>query len=463
MGALAFTFAACEDGPSEVPVQSNPQGPVLEAGSVVTVAAGPITTGSLNITDATGQVEIATVQSVDSVLSDATVSFGFDYASKSDFSDAIEIPVTMDGTTAYVNSDDLETAHIALFGKSPKAQTVYYRIPVYVEQNGVDYRWGGIDYYCAEGSYSETIPVTLVIEDAYYLLGGATTWTLSEATAYKFDHSDANVYDDPVFTYTVDVPDDQCYWKIAPQSAIDNDSWDNVIGVATDGDTSLEGILVDENANAGRFPEAGTYKITINMEEMTYSMKLYTAPMYLCTPGGYNGWNQTASSWVPLRESDGTYQGAIMASSEFKLTDGNTWDDDKTWGLGDGEGSLSQPGTGNIPVPEDGLQWINANLDNLTYVLTHITSVGIVGGFSDANWTIDSYYEMTPNADYSVWTWTGDLEGTEWKIAFNNSWSYNYGGSVDNPTFDGSNISGYSGTHTVTFDCSGNYPVIKVE
>ncbi len=70
---------------------------------------------------------------------------------------------------------------------------------------------------------------------------------------------------------------------------------------------------------------------------------------------------------------------------------------------------------------------------------------------------------MTPNEDYSIWTWTGDLEGAEWKIALNNSWDYNYGGSVDAPTFDGSNISGYDGTHTVTFDCTGHYPIIKVE
>ncbi len=243
MGALALTFAACEDGPSKVPVQTNPQGPVLEAGSVEAIAAGPLTTGTLDITDEMTSVLIATVESVDTVLSDATVSFGFDYASKSDFSDAISLDVTMEGNNGYVEAADLQAAHIALFGKSTDAKIVYYRIPLYVELNGVNYRWGGVDYYCAEGTYSETLPASAVTE-----------------------------------------------------------------------------------------------------------------PQYLCTPGGYNGWSQTASSWVPLRESDSTYRGAILASGEFKLTDGDTWDDDKTWGLGDEGGTLSQPGNGNIPVAEDGLQ-----------------------------------------------------------------------------------------------------------
>ncbi len=458
MGAMALGFVACEDGPSEVPVQSNPQGPVFESGNVVAVQAGPITSGSLDLANyETSSLEIATVQSIDSIVGEVTPKFGFEYAKTADFSDAIDIPVTMNGNTGYVSGDDLMTAHIALFGKSPSAQTVYYRIPFYIEKDGVDYRWGAQDYYVANGTYQETIPVTTVIEDAYYLLGDATTWDLTQATAFKFDHSSSNVYDDPVFTYKVAIPSDNCYWKIAPQSAIDDNSWDTVIGVAVDGSTALEGLLVDENPQAGKFPEAGTYEITINMLDMTYSMKLFTQPMELYCPGNGNGWGFGDNcSRVPFLSEDGwQYQGAIYAKDEFKFTADANWD--TNWGTGDEAGKLYSDG-GNIAVA-DGLQWVKVDLTNNQYECIHITSAGVIGGLN--GWDIAGYYEMTPNDEGNVWTWTGDLTG-EWKIAFNNSWDYNYGGNVASPEFNGGNISGYEGTYTVTLDCSGIYPVIKV-
>lgn len=471
LGAMALTFAACEDGPSVVPPQSNPQGPVLEAGNIAVVAAGPMTSGKVDLANyETSNLEIAQVQSVDTLLENEVIRFGFEYSSKEDFSNAIEIPVVMNGNSGSVAGDDLMTAHIALFGKSPSEKTVYYRIPVYVTRNNVEYRWGGTDFYAIQGSYIETIPVTTIIEDAYYFLGNATTWDLAAASAFKFDHSSANVYDDPVFTYTVTVEEPDCYWKIAPQSAIDSNSWDTVIGVAVDGSTDLEGLLVDEDPGAGRLVEPGTYVVTINLMEMTYSMKLFTQPMFLACRGGANGWGWEEAGRVPLCEGkDWQYNGAVLAAGEFKYCADPDWADN--WGFGevtsieDGTGIETYtlvPGGANIPVAQDGLQWIRVDLNSLTAQTIHISSVGVVGGFSTANWAIDNYFEMTPNEDSSIWTWTGDLEGAEWKIAFNHSWSYNYGGDIANPVFDAGNISGYNGKHTVTLDCTGQYPKIEV-
>lgn len=470
---MALTFAACEDGPSVVPPQSNPQGPVLETGNIATVAAGPMATGKVDLANyETKTLEAAKVQSVvDTLISADAVSFGFEYSSKADFSNAIEIPVTMNGTSAYVNGDELMTAHVALFGKSPSAKTVYYRMPVYLTRDNVEYRWGGSEYYGVQGSYEETIPVTVVIEDAYYFLGNATTWDLGAASEFKFDHSAADVYDDPVFTYTVTVAEPNSYWKIAPQSAIDTGSWDTVIGVAVDGSTDFEGLLVDQDPQAGKFEEPGTYTITINMMEMTYSIKMFTQPMFLACRGGANGWDWEKASRVPFyEEKTWEYSGAILANGEFKYCATEDWSEN--WGFGEMlsideatglESYTLAEGAGNIAVAANGLQWVNVRLSDLQAETVHISSAGIVGGFSTASWSIDGYFEMTPNEDESIWTWTGDLEGAEWKIAFNHSWSYNYGGNIANPVFDGSNFSGYSGVCKVTLDCTGQYPVITVE
>lgn len=459
MGAMALGFVACEDGPSEVPVQTNPQGPVFETGNVAAAQAGPLTSGNLDLANyEASNIEIAKVQSISEEVGEVSVSFGFEYASSEDFNDAIEIPVVMNGTTGSISGDALLTAHIAKFGKSPAPKTVYYRIPMYVTKDNVEYRWGGSNYYVANSSYQETIPVTTIIEDAYYIIGGMNNWNFAEAANFKFEHSNASVYDDPIFTiqFVVDAPD--CYWKIVPQSALDTENWDALLGVAVDGDDASSGLLVDENVNAGKFPEAGTYKMTINMMDMTYSWQLFTNPMELYCPGGANGWGFGDNcSRVPFLSEEGwQYQGAIYADGEFKFTAAPNWD--LNWGTGDEAGKLYEGG-GNITA-EKGLQWAKVELVNYTYELVHLSSAGIVGGLN--GWDINGYYEMTPNEEGNIWTWTGELTG-EWKIAFNHSWDYNYGGNIANPEFGGSNIDGYEGTYTVTFDCSGALPVIQVK
>ena len=91
-------------------------------------------------------------------------------------------------------------------------------------------------------------------------------------TAIKFKHSDKDVYDDPYFTVSVEVPDN-CYWKVVPKSSLGN--WDGSIwGVAVDGDESTEGKLINKGAQAAKIAKGGWYRFTINMMENEYKVDI---------------------------------------------------------------------------------------------------------------------------------------------------------------------------------------------
>ena len=112
---------------------------------------------------------------------------------------------------------------------------------------------------------------------------------------------------------------------------------------------------------------------------------------------------------------------------------------------------------GNITVAAPGLSWVTANFTALTYTLTAIEKVSIIGNFG--GWNTDQY--LTPNEDMTVWTGTVELDG-EWKIRINENWDYNYGGRLASPVLDGSNFKHDAGTYNVTMTFSGHHPKIKV-
>lgn len=347
MGALAMSMVACDEpAPSVPPVQSNPQGPVLEASGVNGAVEGPIKQGSLNLESYRENplIEVYKLDSISNLPEGATTSLQLQISNAATFENQRTIDTECENGVYSVDAFALNDAHTLIFGKSSKEREVYYRLLCYVTTNGTSYRIGGTDHYIATGTYK------------------------------------------------------------------------------------------------GQSFEMGIVE-------------------YLCTPGGANGWNQGASSWLKYSEGKEYNCGAVRANDGLKFTDGDTWADDKTWGDdGSASGILAQPGN-NVPVPAPGLYWAVVNIGEGTYSLNPITSVGVVGGLND--WNEKDPRELTPNDDQSVWSADVDLTG-DWKIVINHSWESNYGGSVEAPVFDAGNINGYEGTYHVTVDFSGNYPVITL-
>lgn len=476
LGALAMAFAACDEpAPTVPPVQQNPQGPILENATLSGQAQGAFANnGTVNLEDYVNNpnVLVATVGSIDGMPEGGKIVTRMQISAVPDYSDpkrTFLLDMDLNGNDATVNAYTLNDDHVYMFGKAPKPKTVYYRVLGFINLNGTDYRMGGENYYVAEGTYQEIcMDLGFVIEDSYYFLSNATTWSLTEGTPYKFNHNDdVSVYDDPVFTYIVETTAPDCYWKIAPQSAVESGDWAQVLGVEVNGSTDLEGKLIAGSDGAGRFAEVGKYQIIINMESSTYKIKPVLFPDMLSTPGGANGWNPAGASWMRISKGEeGRYSEAILASGELKFTDPMApWTAKVTWGASkDGvAGTLADDidGCDNIKVDGNGAYWAYVDLNTLTYILTPITSVGVVGNLN--GWSIEGYDELTPNEDFSVWTGTVNFDGGEWKIAFNHSWDYNYGGTLEEPWFDAGNFGSTAGEATVTLDLTGNLPVITVK
>lgn len=179
---------------------------------------------------------------------------------------------------------------------------------------------------------------------------------------------------------------------------------------------------------------------------------------YWYTPGDSNGWSAAASQYLynTNKGDKPWYYGSCLLNSKFKIADTIDWSG-RNFGSG-GEGVLTDDGAaGDITVAAPGLYWVTANFTALTYTLTAIEKVSIIGNFG--GWNTDQY--LTPNEDMTVWTGTVELDG-EWKIRINENWDYNYGGRLASPVLDGSNFKHDAGTYNVTMTFSGHHPKIKV-
>lgn len=455
MGFAALAFAACdESAPSVPPMQSNPQGPVLVDADVNGAPAGILTAGQVVSLESYADTPMLEVfqQTTDSLPAGWTPAYKLQLSNDEAFTKTVTLDVTMEGKAGYVSVNELNEAHVALFGKKPEERTVFYRVEAFASNGGTDYRIGGADTYFGQGTFKEVCKdMGIVIENNYYLVSELCSWTPSDAVAYKFWHSKADVYDDPVFSLALEVPA-EFYWKVLPPKAVEDNDWVGALGPKVDGDEASSGNLVDSDPGAGKISAPGWYTININLDEMTYWIDSYSARPYLCTPGSSNGWSQDASQWIGLKNN--SYAGAILANGEFKLSI-NDWA--QNWGGSDGK---LEPDGPNITA-EQGLYWLTANIDDLTYSLEPVTSVGVVGSLN--GWSETSPVELTANADKSVWSGDVNLSG-DWKIILNHSWGSNYGaGRLACPVFDAGNFSGYEGNYHMTIDFTGNYPLITLK
>lgn len=168
-------------------------------------------------------------------------------------------------------------------------------------------------------------------------------------------------------------------------------------------------------------------------------------PKALYVPGDPD-WGFSINKLMPDSKYE-TYSGFVYLKDAFKVTEGSNWD--VNYGTG-GPGKLEK-GAGNIKAPGVGLFYMTVNYAKLTYKLTEITSVGLVGDFN--GWNQNEPLEMThAGDDYLTWTVTGNLSGG-WKFVFNRSWDINLGGTSTELTFGGSNIT-VAGHKTITLKLS---------
>ena len=305
----------------------------------------------------------------------------------------------------------------------------------------------------------KAIPEAPVIEDGYYLVGDMfNVEAVGDAAAVDgwntvsakqaFMHSDKDVYDDPIFTITFETKKADQYWKIIPKKNVDaGNFWAaGVVGPKVDGDDSMTGLLTNGDAKAGKIAKAGKYKLTINMMDYSYTLEEVNYDPFIYFIGSTDGWKSNDQKLALVDDAKGVYTGYVYladpnaAGFEFKFqrAQGN-------WDTAIGAGTFVSFGgaaigvdNGNIGVNAgEGVYYMDVNLSEGTITATKVETMGMIGGFN--NWDGDA--KMTWNAEeYCFEATNAGVTADGWKFRVNGDWAINLGGSLNNLTAGGDNI-----------------------
>ena len=299
----------------------------------------------------------------------------------------------------------------------------------------------------------KAIPEAPVIENGYYLVGdmfnaeGVDGWnTVSDKQAFK--HSDKDVYEDPIFTISFETTKADQYWKIIPKKNADAGKiWDaGVVGPKVDGDDSMTGALTNGDAKAGKIAKAGKYKLTINMMDYTYTIEEVNYDPFVYFIGATDGWKSSDQKLALVDDAKGVYTGYVYLADpngsgfQFKFQrKAGDWNNAIGAGaLSTFSGAATNEGD-NIGVNAgEGVYYMDVNLSEGKINATKVEKMGIIGGFND--WGGDAV--MTWNAkEYCFEATNVGVTADGWKFRVNGGWDINLGGSINDLTAGGDNLS----------------------
>lgn len=370
-------------------------------------------------------------------------------------SDAAYTPnykINFDGQSFDIDADgNMATAELTSYivdkyGKRPTERNIDATLDAWVS-NGAT----AVKMATSEKFQIKAIPEAPVIEEGYYLVGDMFKtkdhdgWTKEAAKA--FNHSDKDVYDDPVFTITFETTKADQYWKIIPKKNIDSGNiWAaGVVGPKVDGDDSMTGALTNGDAKAGKIAKAGKYKLTINMMDYSYTIEEVKYDPFIYFIGATDGWTNAEQKLALVDANTGTYTGFLYCAdpnnwgNQFKFQRvAGSWDNEinsSTFNTFDGAATNEN---GNIGVNAgEGVYYFDVNLANGTIKATKVETMGLIGNFN--SWAGDA--AMTWNAEEYCFEATNvGVTADGWKFRVNGGWDINLGGSLNNLTAGGDNI-----------------------
>lgn len=371
-------------------------------------------------------------------------------------SDAAYTPnykINFDGQSFDIDADgnmakaDLVNYITNKYGKRPKERDIDATLDAW-QSNGST----AVKMVTSETFQVKAIPEAPFIDNGYYLVGDMFTtddvngWTKGVAKA--FNHSEKDVYDDPIFTVSFETTKADQYWKIIPKKNIDaDDLWaPGVVGPKVDGDDSMTGALTNGEAKAGKIAKAGKYKLTINMMDYSYTIEEVNYDPFIYFIGSTDGWKSNDQKLALVDDAKGVYTGYVYladpnnAGFEFKFqrAPGN-WDT----AIGAGTfvsfaGAAIGVDNGNLGVNAgEGVYYMDVNLSEGTITATKVETMGMIGGFN--NWDGDAV--MTWNAEeYCFEATNAGVTADGWKFRVNGGWDINLGGSLNNLTAGGDNL-----------------------
>ena len=298
-------------------------------------------------------------------------------------------------------------------------------------------------------------PTPAIDPNGYYMLGhlnGKDDW----------DNTDPvwmNEVSDGVYQAKVTTAKDKNWFKFFEGSKFVSGDWDAInsgaLGCKDNGCEDASGYIYYTGDKWGELqtlviPGAGTWIVTLDMNNLTYSV----GKPILYMAGDANGWNQIDI----LNSDDGVHFTGYMYLNQngFKFCTQPNWD-----GTNYGGAFFGQESDNIMMTQEAGFYQVDVDLSAKTYTLTPFT-IGIIGSATPTGWAGDT--EMTYNPEERCWE-LKDVELTDGEMKFRhtNDWNLNWGGPLDALVHDGDNIAVAAGTYDIKLEVNWAEGTAKCE
>ena len=419
---------------------ANPQANEQEASAAkygVTFANGSEAEGSM--ADEDGFINLVTVNSTDANVSGFTL--------KDLKVNGVAVNGTMIGNSVQVSASELEK----LVCEQNKSRASVARDLKVETQVSINLASGDAVSITNKGETTGKFTPTAtpqLDEKGYYMLGqvNGNEWDAKSPVWM-------NKISDGVYQLKVTTTADKNWFKFYAGSNFVSEDWDSInkgaLGCKENGSEDTFGYILYDGDKWGELqtpviPGAGTWIVTLDMNNLTYTV----GKPVLYMAGEANGW--AANDY--LAGEDGVHFTGFMYLNQngFKFCTQPEWK-----GTNYGADFNTAGDAADIKMTEDaGYYKVDVDLESKSYVLTPITTIGIIGSASPNGW--DSDVDMT-YVPYNTETkelgyWEAKditLASGEIKFRANDDWAINWGGDTNALTQGGDNISVEAGTYDI--------------
>ncbi|WP_024481411.1 SusE domain-containing protein [Cellulophaga baltica] len=380
-------------------------------------------------------------------------SYDLEGAITEDFAEVVVLGTTAENNLGITVAEMLELATTAGLDNDPNttdvpnAGSLYFRVRAYIGDGGEN----------APESFSTVTALNVLLPEDVEVASGVelSSWGIVGSAA-----NDWGATPDIPF-YTTEDPNIIISYANLIAGEIkfrENNTWGGDLGDAT-----LDGILdADENNNIV-IAEAGTFKVTINLSDKSYTMEEYFWGIVgSAAPNGWDGPNTK----LEYDYTTDTFKAVVeLIDGEVKLRMNDTWD--TSYGDGNLDGILDTDADNNIAVTA-GFYLLTVNFNTLAYTLEETTIWGLVGSATPNGWDGPDTKFMPDFANPGIWTIDSiDLVDGQIKVRANDTWDLSYGdleldGILD--TENENNINVTAGTYKIVIDFSDEAsPTIVIE
>lgn len=419
---------------------ANPQANEQEASAAkygVTFANGSEAEGSM--ADEDGIINLVTVNSTDANVSGFTLQ---------DFKvNGVAVNGTMVGNSVQVSASELEK----LVCEQNKSRASVARDLKVETQVSINLASGDAVSITTKGETTGKFTPTAtpqLDEKGYYMLGqvNGNEWDAKSPVWM-------NKISDGVYQLKVTTTADKNWFKFYAGSNFVSEDWDSInkgaLGCKENGSEDTFGYILYDGDSWGELqtpviPGAGTWIVTLDMNNLTYTV----GKPVLYMAGDANGWATNDY----LAGEDGVHFTGFMYLNQngFKFCT-----QPELKGTNYGADFNTAADAANITMTEEaGYYKVDVDLESKSYVLTPITTIGIIGSASPYGWDSDVDMTYVPyNAETkALGYWEAKditLASGEIKFRANDDWAINWGGDTNALTQGGDNISVEAGTYDI--------------